>query len=52
VMLNHASTDALSVAFLAELRRLLDAAFEGEFSDDDWNHALGGVHVWVADADT
>jgi len=50
-MLNQASTDALSVAFLAELRRLLNAAFEGEFSDDDWNHALGGVHVWVADAD-
>jgi aminoglycoside 2'-N-acetyltransferase I len=25
---------------------MLDAAFEGRFSEDDWHHALGGVHVW------
>ena len=29
---------------------LLDAAFEGNCSDDDWHHALGGVHVWLTDA--
>jgi aminoglycoside 2'-N-acetyltransferase I len=27
------------------LRRLLDDAFAGAFSDDDWEHALGGVHA-------
>jgi aminoglycoside 2'-N-acetyltransferase I len=27
------------------LRRLLDDAFAGAFTDDDWDHALGGVHV-------
>lgn len=27
------------------LRTLLDDAFEGDFSGDDWDHALGGVHV-------
>lgn len=26
---------------------MLDAAFEGDFSDDDWAHALGGTHVWI-----
>jgi aminoglycoside 2'-N-acetyltransferase I len=32
-----------------QIRQLLDAAFDDGFSDDDWAHALGGVHVWVAD---
>lgn len=30
---------------LSQLRRLLDDAFEGSFSDDDWSHILGGRHV-------
>lgn len=30
---------------LAAVRRLLDAAFAGDFSEDDWCHALGGYHV-------
>jgi aminoglycoside 2'-N-acetyltransferase I len=30
---------------LAAIRRLLDASFGGDFSDDDWKHALGGWHV-------
>ncbi len=30
---------------LAGVRRLLDTAFAGDFGDDDWSHALGGVHV-------
>jgi aminoglycoside 2'-N-acetyltransferase I len=51
VTLREACTDALSVTLRVELRRLLDAAFEGDCSDDDWDHALGGVHVWVTDAD-
>lgn len=27
------------------LRRLCDEAFDGSFSDDDWAHALGGIHA-------
>jgi len=34
---------------LADIRRLLVDAFEGEFSDDDWDHTLGGSHVIVTD---
>jgi aminoglycoside 2'-N-acetyltransferase I len=29
------------------LRALLDVAFDGYFTDDDWDHALGGTHVIV-----
>ena len=47
VDLYTASTDALSPSFLRDLRPLLDSAFDGAFTDDDWHHALGGVHVWV-----
>ena len=32
---------------LIEVRRLLDGAFEAEFSDDDWDHTLGGLHVVI-----
>lgn len=35
----------LTAALAAEVRALLDRAFEGEFSDEDWQHALGGWHV-------
>lgn len=31
------------------LRTMLDDAFDGEFSDDDWHHALGGWHVFAYD---
>lgn len=34
---------------VAELRRLFDDAFAGDFSDDDWEHTIGGVHVVVLD---
>ena len=30
-------------------RDLLDRAFGGEFSDDDWDHAVGGVHAVLVD---
>jgi aminoglycoside 2'-N-acetyltransferase I len=40
----------LSPTGLDELRHFLDTAFEGRFGDDDWSHALGGVHV-LATAD-
>ncbi|MGY3553019.1 GNAT family N-acetyltransferase [Williamsia sp. R60] len=30
------------------LRELFDRAFDGEFADTDYDHALGGLHVTVA----
>jgi aminoglycoside 2'-N-acetyltransferase I len=44
-----AHTAALDGATLAAARALLDAAFEGEFGDHDWEHSLGGVHCLVWD---
>lgn len=32
---------------LVRLRALLDDAFDHEFSDEDWTHALGGWHAVV-----
>lgn len=37
----------LSSADLGAIRRLLDDAFDRDFSDDDWNHALGGWHALI-----
>src|SRR5262245_10044400 len=42
-----ASSAALNESHLIDFRALLDAAFDGDFSDDDWAHALGGTHVWI-----
>ncbi|MFG2193242.1 GNAT family N-acetyltransferase [Streptomyces sp. NPDC048639] len=30
---------------LKAIRTLLDAAFDGDFSETDWDHTLGGVHA-------
>ena len=40
-------TADLSAAELAGIRRLLDDAFGARFTDDDWDHALGGLHTLV-----
>ncbi len=37
-------TSEASPDFLSELRNLLDAAFGDSFSNDDWDHGLGGRH--------
>ena len=37
----------LIASFLHDVRALLDMAFEGDFTDEDWDHAIGGVHVWL-----
>jgi aminoglycoside 2'-N-acetyltransferase I len=34
---------------LAEIRALLVEAFDGNFSEDDWEHTLGGWHVIARD---
>jgi aminoglycoside 2'-N-acetyltransferase I len=46
-----AHTADLDPAILGAARALLDAVFEGEMTDDDWEHSLGGVHaiVWQGD---
>ncbi|MGR8008071.1 GNAT family N-acetyltransferase [Streptomyces hypolithicus] len=44
-----AHTSDLTPDELREIRALLDAAFDGDFSDDDWDHTLGGVHALVHD---
>src|SRR5262245_30664126 len=48
--LHAAPTHALSPAFLRDVRAMLDDAFEGDFSDEDWAHATGGLHVWTIEA--
>lgn len=49
--LHTAHTHALKPAMLDELRALLDGVFDGDFTDDDWEHGLGGVHAYIEDAD-
>jgi len=38
---------AMSDGLLAGLRALMDEAFEGDFTDDDWDHTCGGCRVVV-----
>jgi aminoglycoside 2'-N-acetyltransferase I len=45
-----AHTFELGPTVLAEIRVLLDDAYEGDFGDEDWDHGLGGVHALVRDA--
>ncbi|MBV1851197.1 GNAT family N-acetyltransferase [Catellatospora tritici] len=45
MILRRAATADLSPADLAELRDLLDHAYDDGFDDEDWRHALGGTHV-------
>ncbi|MEU5422669.1 GNAT family N-acetyltransferase [Streptomyces sp. NPDC001407] len=40
-----AHTSQLSTAELTAVRALVDDAFEGNFSDDDWDHTVGGMHA-------
>jgi aminoglycoside 2'-N-acetyltransferase I len=46
--LRRLATSELSRSELAEIRALMDAAFgsdeNGGFTDDDWDHATGGIH--------
>ncbi|CAN5259040.1 GNAT family N-acetyltransferase [soil metagenome] len=43
------TTAEVSADLLTAIRRLLDQAFEGTFSQEDWEHTIGGWHVVVAD---
>ena len=42
-------TADLDAAELADVRELLDQAFAGDFADEDFTHALGGMHALVHD---
>ncbi|MGH9308010.1 MAG: GNAT family N-acetyltransferase, partial [Vicinamibacterales bacterium] len=50
VTVHTATTDLLDASFRLDLRRFLDAAFGGDFADQDWDHATDGVHVWLEDS--
>ncbi|WP_190125298.1 GNAT family N-acetyltransferase [Streptomyces inusitatus] len=43
-------TSLLTPVELTAIRSLLDDAFDGDFSDEDWDHGLGGMHTLVHDA--
>lgn len=45
-----AHTGEMTPAELSAVRSLLDEAFD-DFTDDDWEHGLGGTHVLVVDGD-
>lgn len=49
--LRVAHTADLDRASLDAARALLVDVFEGDLSDHDWEHALGGVHALVWDGD-
>ncbi|MET8809783.1 GNAT family N-acetyltransferase [Streptomyces sp. NPDC004546] len=49
VRLRLAHTCDLDPAELGAARALLDEAFGGDFSDEDWDHGLGGMHALVQD---
>jgi len=42
----------LSDALRKGVRDLLDDAFKGEFTDEDWDHTLGGWHLIAVDGPT
>ncbi|MEU6555795.1 GNAT family N-acetyltransferase [Streptomyces sp. NPDC046915] len=47
--LRTAHTADLDPAELRAARALLHDAFDGDFSDEDWEHGLGGMHALVHD---
>jgi aminoglycoside 2'-N-acetyltransferase I len=51
VEVRAAHTADLQSATLDAARALLDAVFEGEMTDHDWDHALGGVHALAWDGE-
>jgi aminoglycoside 2'-N-acetyltransferase I len=54
VRLRRLATGDLTPGEISEIRSVLDAAFgddeDQRFTDDDWDHAVGGLHV-VVDVD-
>ena len=50
--LRVARTDELTQPTLSVLRRLFEAAFDNDFGDENWEHALGGIHFMLEDGDS
>jgi aminoglycoside 2'-N-acetyltransferase I len=48
-MVRVAHTADLDAGTLRAARALLDAVFEGEMTDHDWEHSLGGMHALAWD---
>ncbi|MGW4027732.1 GNAT family N-acetyltransferase [Streptomyces sp. NPDC004838] len=46
-----AHTSQLTSVELAEIRAMLEVAFDGDFSEEDWDHGLGGVHALAYDSE-
>ena len=44
-LLQVSHTGDLAPSALAQARELLDEVFAGEMTDQDWEHALGGMHA-------
>ncbi|MFD9963910.1 GNAT family N-acetyltransferase [Amycolatopsis sp. NPDC058986] len=44
-MISLAHTADLDAATQIAARALLDASFDGDFTDEDWEHGLGGMHA-------
>jgi aminoglycoside 2'-N-acetyltransferase I len=42
-----AHTAQLDAVTLKSIRTLVERAFEGDFDEHDWDHALGGVHALI-----
>ena len=49
--LETAHTADLDAATLAAVRALLRDAFAGDWSEDDWEHCLGGIHALAREGD-
>lgn len=45
------STGEASEDLLKQIRTFVSEAFDGTFSEEDWNHSLGGKHVIVVEDD-
>lgn len=50
-MIETVHTSAIDAAALSAARELLEAAFDGELTAEDWEHCLGGLHVLAYDGD-
>ena len=46
------SSAALKSAHRSKLKGLLEAAFEGSFTDEDWAYTFGGTHALLIDEKT
>ena len=46
---HSAPTREMPARLLTDLRGLMLEGFDGDFSDDDWEHTIGGWHFFVED---